>query len=134
MYGVIGTVAFAEVEPEHFGSLPKTLFTLFQVMTLEGWSENVARVVMDYYPIASVYFVTFVIISAFVLVNVVVGIVVGAIDESRTELQEELEEEEHANDPAFQKNLREELAELRLHLDKVEKMLDEATRSEGSGV
>lgn len=124
VYAVIGTVAFAGVYPDHFGSLHETLYTLFQVMTLESWSEGVARPVIAQIPLASVYFVSFVMISAFIMVNVIVGIVVGAIEDSRAKLAEEIEAEKHACEPADESALHSELAQVREHLAAVERLLE----------
>ena len=56
------------------------MFTLFTVVTLEGWPD-VARTIIATYPAAWLYFVPFVILSAFIMVNVVLGIIVSAIEE-----------------------------------------------------
>lgn len=124
IYAVIGTVAFADVFPDHFGNLGSTMYTLFQVMTLESWSEGVSRPVMEFYPWASAYFVSFVIISAFVMINVVVGIVVGTIDESQKELDAELEAEERKKQ-GIEVTPEDELAEIKSHLESMEKLLHE---------
>ena len=68
-----------------FGNIPEAMYTLFQVMTLESWSMGIARPVMALYPLAWLYFVPFVLISSFIVMNVVVGIVVNAISEVTTE-------------------------------------------------
>ncbi len=87
IYAVIGTVSFAEIFPDYFGNIAASMYTLFQVMTLDGWSSGVCRPVMEVYSWASVYFVSFVIINAFVIINLVVNIVVAAIDASRENLK-----------------------------------------------
>ena len=83
VYAVIGTSLFGREFPDLFGNLGASLFTLFQTMTLEGWSGDVARPVMEVFPISWVYFVSFVVIAAFVALNVVVGIVVNTIEETQ---------------------------------------------------
>ncbi len=91
VFAVIGTSLFGDTFPEWFGNLGDTFYTLFQVMTLESWSMGISRPVMEAYPFAWAYFVPFVILSAFIIVNVVVGIVVGTIDETQKSVQ--IEEE-----------------------------------------
>ncbi len=122
VFAIIGTTLFGEAFPEYFGNLGDSFYTLFQVMTLESWSAGVSRPVMEVFPWAWVYFVPFVIISAFIMVNVVVGIVVGTIDESREHLrrEEEMEAMEQGDEHA---KLMEEIDELKGHLATIEGML-----------
>ena len=78
-YAVLGTMFFGEQFPDWFGSIWLSFFSLFQVMTLESWSSGIARPVIAVYPSAWVYFVSFVIISSFVLMNIVVGVIVNSM-------------------------------------------------------
>jgi voltage-gated sodium channel len=78
VFSVIGTTLFAASFPEYFGSLGRTLFTLFQVMTLESWSMAIARPVMEQHAFAWVYFVAFVLTASFIVLNLVIGVVVTA--------------------------------------------------------
>ncbi len=90
--GVIATRFFAESHPEWFGSLGKSFYTLFQVMTLESWSMGIVRPVMEVHPWAWVFFVTFIIIATFTILNLFLGIIVSTI--------QELSEEPDENAPA----------------------------------
>jgi voltage-gated sodium channel len=76
---VIATKLFAKSFPELFGDLPATAFTLFQVMTLEGWSGDVARPVMEQYPYAWVFFILFILVSTFTMLNLFIAVIVNAI-------------------------------------------------------
>jgi voltage-gated sodium channel len=78
VFGVIGTNLFGATFPEYFGNLGLTMFTLFQVMTLESWSMAVARPVMEAHPWAWMYFVAFVLTASFIVLNLVIGVVVTA--------------------------------------------------------
>jgi voltage-gated sodium channel len=78
VFGVIGTNLFRASFPEYFGNLGLTMFTLFQVMTLESWSMAVARPVMAEHPWAWIYFVGFVLTASFIVLNLVIGVVVTA--------------------------------------------------------
>ena len=60
--GVIATNEFGKAFPDYFGSLSNTFFTLFQVMTLESWSDGVARPVMEKFPYAWIFFVLFILL------------------------------------------------------------------------
>jgi voltage-gated sodium channel len=78
VFGVVGTNLFRDTFPEFFGDLGRTMFTLFQVMTLESWSMGVARPVMAVHPWAWIYFVAFVLTASFIVLNLVIGVVVNA--------------------------------------------------------
>ena len=58
------------------------MYTLFQVMTLESWSMGIARPVIQVFPYAWMFFVSYILISTFVVMNIVVGIVLNSIGDS----------------------------------------------------
>ena len=78
VFSVIATNLFATVHPVYFGTLGDTMLTLFQVMTLEDWAE-IARPVMDALPYAWLFFITYIMISTFVVLNLFIGVMVYAI-------------------------------------------------------
>lgn len=78
--GVIATNMYAADFPERFGTLGMSFYTLFQVMTLEGWSEEIARPVMAIYPSAWIFFLIFIFISTFIVVNLFVAVIVDSIN------------------------------------------------------
>ncbi len=82
---VIATNMFGEAFPDRFGNLFTTLFTLFQVMTLEGWSEDIARPVMENFPGAWIFFVLFVLTATFIVVNLFVAVIVSSISDAKSE-------------------------------------------------
>ncbi len=87
--GVIATNMFGESFPERFGSLSTSFYTLFQVMTLEGWSEEIARPVMEIFPSAWVFFLIFIFISTFIVVNLFVAVIVDSINSAKEEANHE---------------------------------------------
>ena len=82
VYGIIGTNLFGAAFPDWFGNLGKSVYSLFQVMTLESWSMGIARPVIAQFPYAWVYFVTYILLSSFIVMNIVVGIVLNSIGDS----------------------------------------------------
>ncbi len=78
IFAVMGTMLFAEDFPEYWGNLGLSLFSLFQIMTLESWSSGVARPMMEAYPLIWVYFVPFILISSFMVLNLFIAIIVTA--------------------------------------------------------
>lgn len=96
VFAVIGTELFGERFPEWFGNVGASMYTLFQVMTLESWSMGIARPVMQAFPLAWLYFVPFILISAFTILNLFIGIIVNTMqafhweeEEQRREAQEQ---------------------------------------------
>lgn len=93
IFGVLGTELFGERFPEWFGTLGASVYTLFQIMTLESWSMGIARPVMDVYPFAWLYFVPFILISAFTILNLFVGVIVNSMQALHWEEEETKREE-----------------------------------------
>lgn len=84
---VITTKLFGGDFPEWFGTIGRSAYSLFQVMTLESWSMGIVRVVMADYPYAWAFFVPFIIVTTFAVMNLVVGLIVNAMQQSHYEEQ-----------------------------------------------
>lgn len=86
MYYVAAIIAlnlFRDV-PEHFGDMGTTFFTLFKMMTLEGWPD-IASVVIEKHPQAWIFFVCFIIFTTFTTLNLLFGIIVDAMEKAKEE-------------------------------------------------
>ena len=95
---IIGVTLFKDV-PEHFGDIGKTFFTLFKMMTLEGWPD-IASVVMQKHPSGWIFFVVFIIFTTFTTLNLLFGIIVDAMDKAKEdEAREDLAEQGVAGEP-----------------------------------
>ena len=81
-YAIVGSNLFSEEFPQYFGSLGKSLYTLFQLMLFDDFG-NISRIVMEGHHWAWIYFASFALITAFVIMNVIVGIVVDSIESVR---------------------------------------------------
>lgn len=79
---VISTKLFAASFPDWFGSLPLSAYTLFQIMTLESWSMGIVRPVMEIYPYAWAFFVPFIMVTTFAVVNLLVGLIVNSMQDA----------------------------------------------------
>ncbi|MBU2479134.1 MAG: ion transporter, partial [Gammaproteobacteria bacterium] len=117
---VIATNLFAAAYPEWFGTLGHSLYTLFQIMTLESWSMGIARPVMENFPYAWAFFVPFILVATFTMLNLFIAIIVNAmqtyseqehqdtvavVEDARTHIEADLHTEVRA--------LRDEIRELR---------------------
>jgi voltage-gated sodium channel len=107
---VISTKLFGASFPEWFGTLGRSAYSLFQIMTLESWSMGIVRPVMEVYPYAWVFFVPFIVITTFAVVNLLVGLIVNSMQDAH-------HEDEHAEALAHRDALM-------MRLDSIEKKLD----------
>ena len=82
---VMATKLFGEAFPEWFGSLGSSLYTLFQIMTLESWSMGIARPVMAEFPYAWAFFVPFILIATFTMLNLFIAVIVNAVQSMHDE-------------------------------------------------
>lgn len=79
--GVLATRLFGSAFPEWFGTLPASLYSLFQIMTLESWSMGIVRPIMEVYPYAWAFFVPFIVVATFTILNLFIGIIVSTMQE-----------------------------------------------------
>ena len=79
---VMATKLFAESFPQWFGSLGQSAYSLFQIMTLESWSMGIVRPVMEVYPYAWGFFVPFIMMTTFAVVNLLVGLIVNSMQDA----------------------------------------------------
>jgi voltage-gated sodium channel len=116
---VIATKLFGADHPETFGTLGASLFTLFAVMTLEGWAD-VAREVQATHPHAYLFFVPFIVISVFAVLNLFIAVLTNSMQEMH---EEELAAEE-AMEVAHERVLLNEIGALRAELEKLRLALE----------
>ncbi|MFU8880772.1 MAG: ion transporter [Rhodobacterales bacterium] len=82
---VMATKLFSDTFPEWFGTLGSSAYSLFQIMTLESWSMGIVRPVMEVYPYAWAFFVPFILMTTFAVVNLIVGLVVNSMQDAHQE-------------------------------------------------
>lgn len=128
VYGMVGWALFHEGDPENWATIGDAILTLFVVMTLESWPDIMGSA-MEVSSWAWVYFVSYVLVASFLIINVVIAIIISAVEEARDEERHEaaVEAAEAASgngdvnadfhDPA---RIRERIADLRLALDELE--------------
>lgn len=98
---VMATKLFGETFPELFGSLGATLYTLFQIMTLDSWSSGITRPVMEQFPFAWAFFVPFILIATFTMLNLFIAVIVNAV--------QGMHDEEHKDEIAAKQQLQHDL-------------------------
>lgn len=86
VYAVVGFHFFREADPSHWGSLGLAILTLFQMLTLEGWVE-IQEAVLEAKPWAWIYFISFVFVAVFVVVNLFIAVVINNLESVKHEQQ-----------------------------------------------
>ncbi|WP_321342455.1 ion transporter [Breoghania sp.] len=88
IFSVMATNLYGSTFPEWFGDLGASAYTLFQVMTLESWSMGIVRPVMEAHPYAWMFFLPFILATAFTVLNLFIGIIVSAMQEEHDQVAE----------------------------------------------
>ncbi len=120
IYAIIGHQLFAEHDPARWRNLAVSVLTLFQVITLEEWSIIMHKV-MEAHSLAWIYFVSYVVLATFVVVNLFIAVVINNLDEAKQKSLRELERP-HTRDEL--------LRELRSARDALHRLEEQLERSE----
>ena len=119
VFAVIAANLYGPKHPEYFGDIFTSMYTLFQIMTMEGWVE-IAETVRADHPKSWIFFVSFLLVATFTMLNLFVAIVVRVVEEDSDELQDEIDRD-HSETLAEIKALRADVAALREELPKAER-------------
>ena len=90
IYAIVGIQLFQESHPDKWGNIGLAILTLFEIITLEGWVE-VNNSAMETHPYAWIYFVSFVIVGTFVVVNLFIAVVINNLDRAKEERLREVQ-------------------------------------------
>ncbi len=82
---VMATKLFGGAFPQWFGTLGGSAYSLFQIMTLESWSMGIVRPVMEQFQYAWAFFVPFIMVTTFAVVNLLVGLIVNSMQDAHAE-------------------------------------------------
>ena len=124
VFAVMATELFGDTHPQWFGTIGASMYTLFQVMTLESWSMGIARPVMEVHPYAWLFFVPFILVATFTILNLFIAIIVDTMQRMHERIQADEQaaleemvhgEGQHVGDEI--RALREEVAALRRLLE-----------------
>ncbi len=116
IFAIMATQLYGDTFPQWFGTLGESFYTLFQIMTLESWSMGIVRPIMEIYPLAWAFFVPFVLIATFIMINLIIAVVVDAMAELQGEDEEHIIDEIHNTDDHMKleiSNLRDDISELK---------------------
>jgi voltage-gated sodium channel len=139
VFAVMATGLFGARFPDWFGSVGASLYTLFQIMTLESWSMGIVRPVMEVYPQAWMFFVPFILLATFTMLNLFIAIIVNTMqtmnETNPREDRARIEAAVHAEGAELERELRAlraELRELRAALEKGSPSRLQGSRIQGS--
>jgi voltage-gated sodium channel len=116
VFSVMATKLYGTHYPQLFGTIGTSAFSLFQVMTLEGWAAEIVRPVMEKHPRAWIFFIVFILVTSFAVLNLFIGIIVDSMQrEHEAEMKEDRVRSEENFDEVLDeiRALRQELATLR---------------------
>ncbi|MFK7828126.1 MAG: ion transporter [Oligoflexales bacterium] len=86
---VMATALFGKTHFEWFGTIFKSSYTLFQIMTLESWSMGIVRPIMEQYQWATLFFVPFIVVTTFIVLNLMIAVIVNSMQVETSEAAEE---------------------------------------------
>jgi len=115
VYGVVGCHLFGEADPQHWGTLGRAAQTLFVIITLEGWVE-IMRASASSTPWAWVYYLSFIVVAVFVVINLFIAVVINNLEKVR-------QEESDPSDAAGGKDAAAELRRLSSRIEELHAML-----------
>lgn len=121
IYAVAGQQLFHAHDPEHWGNLGISLLTLFRIVTLEDWTD-LMYTAMAMHPLSWIYFVSFVIMGTFVIINLFIAVVINNLDEAKQERLKEMRV------PVSKDQLLDELHETQQALEKLRVQLTHVKR------
>lgn len=117
---VLATGLFGSTFPDWFGDLGKSAFTLFQIMTLESWSMGIVRPIMAKHPYAWLFFIPFILIATFTLLNLFIAVIVSAVQKVQNDA---LVQQSAAADDQREQILHE-LSQIDISLQKLRQQID----------
>lgn len=102
VFGVMATRLYAEAMPDKFGSLGQTFLTLFQLMIMDGWADVIRGLMALGHTTSPLFFIVFVVISGFAVLNLFIGILVNAMDRAES-LDHMLHPEDYSQEDELEK-------------------------------
>ena len=126
IYAIMGYHLFHETDPESWGSLGAATLTLFNIITLEGWTD-IMYAAMETHPLAWIYFVSFVIVGTFVVINLFIAIIINNLDEAKLERLRDIER------PVSREELLRELRATQEALSRLRERVERGDGEEGGG-
>ena len=119
IYAIAGFHLFNQIDPQHWGSLGISLLTLFRIVTLEDWTD-VMYTAMEALPYSWIYFVSFVVMGTFVIINLFIAVVLNNLEEAKSERLEKM------SSPVSREQLLSELSNTQQALARLQQQIEKA--------
>ena len=126
VFAVIATNLFAATFPQWFGSIGESLYSLFQIITLESWSMGIVRPLMEVHPNAWIFFVVFILIATFTMLNLFIAIIVNAMQSFSEQEHQETARAIEATQNHIETDMHTELRGLREEIRELKRLVAEA--------
>lgn len=117
IYAIAGFHLFHVIDPQHWGTLGRSLLSLFRIVTLEDWTD-LMYTALETYPLAWVYFVSFVIMGTFVIINLFIAVVLDNLAQAKEERLAESQE------PITQEDILKQLANTQQAMVRLQDMIE----------
>ena len=124
VFAVMVTKLYGKAFPDWFGTVGDSMYSLFQIMTLESWSMGIVRPVMEQFPGAWMVFVPFILMTSFAVINLFIAVIVNAMTEQSQAESAALKEEMHAVTEAEASALMQRMEALQRQMDEIKGMLE----------
>ncbi len=131
---VMTTKIFGPSFPEWFGTIGASMYTLFQVMTLESWSMGIVRPVLAEFPYAWLFFIPFIMIATFTMLNLFIAVIVEAMQSQASAAQARQQQELEALADEKERALHADIVRLHLEIGELKVMLGKQLRQSADGV
>ncbi len=124
VFAVMVTKLYGKAFPDWFGTIGDSMYSLFQIMTLESWSMGIVRPVMEQYPGAWMVFVPFILMTSFAVINLFIAVIVNAMTEQSHAESAEIRGDFHAVSEAGVSALLQRMEAMQQQMDEIKTMLD----------
>jgi voltage-gated sodium channel len=122
IFAIVGNFLFGKNDPYHFGNLGSSMFSLFKVITLEGWIQILDAQKSN--PFAPIYFISFILLGTMIVLNLFIGVIMSGFDEVKREIEEEMHKSEK------RRTVRHELVEISDQMELIKNKLDLIARKQ----
>ncbi len=129
LYGMVGWLLFHEQNPEEWGDIGRSMLTLFEVLTLEDWVDVMDRGI-SIHPWSWLYFLSFVLVTVFIVLNIVIAVVINSVESARDEVTGHGSDDEDGDADGGESRIDPELA---AKIAAARAALDEVERAAGAG-
>lgn len=124
IFAIMATNLYGQTFPQWFGTLGESFYTLFQIMTLESWSMGIVRPIMERHAYAWTFFVPFIFIATFIMINLIIAVVVDAMGELQKDDSSDIKNEMHS----IEDNTIKEIQELKEEIKQLKELIMEQNK------